>query len=82
MCVAVPMKITSRSGRQAYAEIGGVSREVDVTMVPEAMPGDYIIVHAGFAIERLDEEEALRTLALFEELGEFMDRAEDAHEHP
>ena len=76
MCVAVPMKIKSLKGHMCEAEMGGVSREISCLMLPEAQVGDYVIVHAGFAIEKLDEEEALRTLDLFRQLGELMDAEE------
>jgi hydrogenase expression/formation protein HypC len=79
MCVAVPMKVSAIDGPMCTAEIGGVSRQVSVLMMPEVQVGDYVIVHAGYAIERLDEEEALRTLELFRELGEFMDEEPDDH---
>lgn len=67
MCLAVPGRIEeitndeglSRAGRVRF---GGVVREVNLAFVPEAMPGDYVIVHVGFAISRLDEEAALLTL--------------------
>lgn len=80
MCVAVPMKIQTRNSDLGVAEIGGVCREISLVMLPEAQVGDYVIVHAGFAIERLDEDEALRTLDLFRELGEIMDIEEPCDE--
>jgi hydrogenase expression/formation protein HypC len=74
MCLAIPAKvveITSEEGirRKAKADFGGVSREIDITLV-DAKVGDYVIVHAGFAIEILDEQEAEETLALWKELLE------------
>ena len=69
MCLAVPMKIVKCEGAIATAEISGVSREVDLTLLPEAEVGDYVIIHAGFAISVLDEEEAQKTLALLAEAG-------------
>ena len=69
MCLAVPMKIVESDGAIATAEISGVRREVDLTLLPEAGVGDYVIVHAGFAISVLDEEEAQKTLALLAEAG-------------
>jgi hydrogenase expression/formation protein HypC len=80
MCVAVPMKVRSIEGPMCTAEIGGVSRQVSVLMMPEVKVGDYIIVHAGYAIERLDEDEALRTLELFRQLGELMGDEPQGHE--
>jgi len=69
MCLAVPMKIVESDGFMATAEMSGVRREVDLTLLPEAGVGDYVIVHAGFAISVLDEEEARQTLELLAEAG-------------
>jgi hydrogenase expression/formation protein HypC len=55
--------------RMARVDFGGVVREASLSFVPEAGVGDYVIVHAGFAISRLDEVEALETLRLMEEIG-------------
>ncbi|MRR54587.1 MAG: HypC/HybG/HupF family hydrogenase formation chaperone [Deltaproteobacteria bacterium] len=68
MCLAVPMQITSRDGDQIVAEIDGVSREASLMMLGEDVQvGDYVLIHAGFAISRLDEAEALETLSLMRE---------------
>jgi len=58
------MKLVSRDGSRGVGEIGGVRREVMLTLTPEARLGDYLIVHTGYAIEILDEKEAARTLDL------------------
>lgn len=71
MCVAIPVRIKSIEGTMAQVEIGGVERQVSVQLTPEAKPEDYILVHAGFAIHVIDEQEAMETLKLFEELGAF-----------
>lgn len=73
MCLAVPGKIMSVSEddplmRMAKVSFGGVVKDVSLAYVPEAGIGDYVIVHVGFALNRLDEAEALETLALLEEL--------------
>ncbi len=68
MCLAVPTKILEIEGQEAEAEIGGVRRRISVALTPEARPGDYVLVHAGFAISVLDENEARESLNLFEEL--------------
>ncbi len=65
MCLAVPMRLESVEGLSAVAEFGGVRQDVNLAILPDARPGEYVIVHAGFAIERLDEEEAEKTLELF-----------------
>ena len=67
MCLAVPAKVVELSGNKAKVDFGGVLRDVDVSMV-EVEAGHYVIVHAGFAIQVLEEEEALETLALFNEI--------------
>lgn len=65
MCVAVPMQITSIDNDTAITEIDGVRREANLMLLgDEVQVGDFVIVHAGFAISRLDEEVARETLAL------------------
>jgi len=68
MCVAIPAKVKSIQGTLARVEIGGVEREISVQLTPEATPGCYVLVHAGFAIHVIDEQEAIETMKLFEEL--------------
>jgi len=74
MCLAVPMQIINIEGETMVAEIDGVRREASLMMLNEKVEvGDYVLIHAGFAISRLDEEEALETLDLMREclaLGE------------
>jgi hydrogenase expression/formation protein HypC len=67
MCLAVPAEIKSIDGTTAKVDFGGVMRPVNVSLV-DAKIGDYVIVHAGYAIEILDKEEAEKTLQLFREL--------------
>lgn len=73
MCLAVPGRVTEigeRDGtRMAVMDFGGVVKDVCLEYLPDLAVGDYAIVHVGFALQRLDEESARRTLALFEELG-------------
>jgi hydrogenase expression/formation protein HypC len=68
MCLAIPMRVVSISGPTAQVEEGGVRREVRVDLIEQVAVGDYVIVHAGVAIERLDPEEAEETLHLFAEM--------------
>jgi len=74
MCLAVPGKIVEiyENGGMKMAKIdfGGVSREACIAALPEAKPGDYTIIHAGFALNLLSEAEAMETLELLAELGE------------
>ena len=58
MCLAVPLKLISIDGQTGVGEFDGVRRKVQLTFVPEAKVGDYVIVHAGFAMEIMDEEQA------------------------
>jgi hydrogenase expression/formation protein HypC len=67
MCLAVPAEIKSIDGHMATVDYGGVSRTANISLV-EAKVGDYVIVHAGYAIQVLDREEAEKTLEIFQEL--------------
>ncbi|MFD3459743.1 HypC/HybG/HupF family hydrogenase formation chaperone [Nocardia fluminea] len=73
MCLAVPGKVLSLQERDgtlmSVVDFGGVHKDVCLQYIPDAAIGDYVVVHVGFAIQRLDEESALRTLAEFEHLG-------------
>ncbi len=70
MCLAVPMKIVEvRPDRVGIAELDGSRQEVNLALVPDAGVGSYVIVHAGFAIERMNQHEADTILAVFEELA-------------
>jgi hydrogenase expression/formation protein HypC len=75
MCLAVPGKIIeifqTDGMRMASVDFGGISRQVCLEALPEAKIGDYTIVHAGFALNLLNEEEALETLDLFKDLSDF-----------
>ncbi len=68
MCLSVPAKITGIEGDKALVEFGGASRKISIAMLPEAKVGDYVIVHAGYAISKLDEREALEELWLWKEV--------------
>ena len=69
MCLGIPAQIVSvADDGLATAEVSGVRREVSTALVPEAKQGDWVLVHVGFALHTIDEEEAARTLALLEEI--------------
>lgn len=68
MCLAVPLKLIEIHGNDAVGEAMGMRRAVRVDFIPEPKPGDYVMVHAGFAIERLEEAQALEDLETWEEL--------------
>ena len=67
MCLAVPLKIASVDGKRAVGEAGGLTQTLRVDFLPDIQPGDYVMVHAGFAIERLSEQQARENLACIEE---------------
>lgn len=70
MCLALPMRIVElQPGDMAVAERDGVRKEISVTLLPGVAIGDYVIVHVGFALSKLDAEEARRTLALIAEMA-------------
>jgi len=69
MCVAIPARVKSIRGLTADVEVGGVSRRISLQLTPEVQKDDYVLVHAGFAIQVVDEKEARETLKVFEELG-------------
>lgn len=68
MCLGIPARVVQVDGSVGKAEIGGVSREVDLRLVEDIGVGDYVILHAGFAIQKLDQEEAHETLSLLEQM--------------
>lgn len=74
MCLAVPGRIQSISGadelRSGRVSFGGIVKEVNLAYVPEAKEGDYVLVHAGFAITVVDEAEAAQTLEYLRQMGE------------
>lgn len=72
MCLAIPGKVLSIDAasmpRTGIVNFGGIQKEICLEWVPEVVQGDYVIVHVGFAISKLDEEEALATLKLFDDI--------------
>ena len=71
MCLALPCRIVElRPDERALIDVAGVGKEVSLALVEDVAVGDYVIVHVGYALTRLDPDEAERTLALFAELGE------------
>ena len=68
MCLAVPLKLIEINGKDAVGEAMGMRRAVRVDFIPQPKLGDYVMVHAGFAIERLEEAQALEDLETWEEL--------------
>jgi hydrogenase expression/formation protein HypC len=74
MCLAIPALIKTIENKEAEVEIGGITRRISLWLTPEANVGDYVLIHTGYAISVLDQEEAMETLKLFEEIA---DRAEE-----
>jgi hydrogenase expression/formation protein HypC len=72
MCLAIPMVLVERNEFDGVAEIDGVQRRISVMYVPEAEVGDYVLVHAGYAIGQIDAEEAAKTLELLKEYSDAM----------
>ncbi len=95
MCLGIPGKIveiTSSENKLALVDVGGVKREVNIICIvdeehpPESCLGDWVLIHVGFAMTRINEEEAARTLELLQELGEvqeeFQTRKNSEKENP
>ncbi len=69
MCLAVPMKVVEIAGDMAVVESAGLRREVGIMLLDKVKLGDWLIVHAGFAISKLTKKQARETLSLFKEMG-------------
>jgi hydrogenase expression/formation protein HypC len=74
MCLALPVRVveigTGPAGDCAVVDLGGVKKEVSLALLDDVKVGDYVILHVGYALSKLDPEEAVRTLALFSEMNE------------
>ena len=70
MCLAVPMKLIERDGDRGTVQVGGARSTIVLSLVPDAQIGDWLVVHAGYALEILDEQEAELTLNLLRQMGE------------
>ena len=69
MCLSIPAKIVKLDGTTATVDVMGNQRETDVSLVDEPQPGDYVLIHAGFAIEKMSADEAAESLKVWEELA-------------
>jgi len=69
MCLAIPARILKIEDNLALVDMAGVKREADIRMVSNVRVGEYVLIHAGFAIEKIAEKEAEETLRLFREMG-------------
>ena len=70
MCLALPCRIVAIDGENATIDVSGMKKEISLALIDDAAIGDYVIVHVGYALTKLDPEEAEKTLALFAEMGE------------
>jgi hydrogenase expression/formation protein HypC len=70
MCLGIPMRIVVRDGNDAVAESSSVRKRIRLDLLEDAAVGDYVLIHAGYAIERIDEREALETLDLIRRVYE------------
>jgi len=77
MCLAIPVCIRSIDGDSAVGEVGGVEREISIVMTPGVKTGDYVVVHAGFAIQVIDQQKARENLELFRAMARATDRARE-----
>ena len=78
MCLAIPAQVVElRDGDNAVVDLAGVRKEISLSLVENVAVGNYVIVHVGYALNKLDPEEAAKTLALFAELGQ-LNEAGDA----
>ncbi|MDY2869028.1 MAG: HypC/HybG/HupF family hydrogenase formation chaperone [Mesosutterella sp.] len=78
MCLAVPGKLVSiLSSDEATADLGGIQKNVNVSLIADPKPGDWVIIHVGFALQRINEEEARATLALLADAANSGDAAQE-----
>jgi len=82
MCLAIPVRIERiLDAELAIADIGGVRKEINVALIADLEVGDYVILHVGYALNKIDPQEAERTLQLFAELGE-LEQIVEGHLEP
>jgi len=76
MCLALPVKVIALGpGDAAIVDLGGVKKEISLALLDDVAVGDYVILHVGYALSKLDPEEAEKTLALFAEMEQFQNAA-------
>ncbi len=78
MCLAIPSKITHIEDNMATIDVDGVQRKASMLLLEDAAVGDYVIVHAGFAIHKIDEAAAMETLKFLKEAAEFVEGGGDS----
>lgn len=87
MCLAIPGKLESINGldtafRTGKVSFGGISRQVNLSMVPDARVGDYVLVHVGVALQVVDEQEALESFEYLKRIGELEDLGPEPRQNP
>ncbi len=83
MCLAIPARIESMPNEEtAIVDLGGVRKEVSLALIDDVAVGDYVIVHVGFALNKMDPQEAEKTLALFAEMGAAVAAQDEAAGNP
>jgi len=79
MCLGIPMKVVKVEGDSGIVEIGGVKREASFQLLENVKVGEYVLIHAGYAINKIDEEEAQETLELLQEIASEMEQDDEIH---
>jgi hydrogenase expression/formation protein HypC len=83
MCLAIPARIEElTTPGNAIVNLGGVRKEISLALVDEAAIGEYVIVHVGYALQKVDQEEAERTLQMFAEMGQLDELREELDANP
>jgi hydrogenase expression/formation protein HypC len=78
MCLAIPARIEAlTTPGNAIVNLGGVQKEISLALIDDAVVGEYVIVHVGYALQKLDQDEAERTLAMFAEMGQLDELQEE-----
>lgn len=78
MCLAVPGLVINIKDDYAEVDFGGMKKRVCISLVPSVQVNDYVIVHTGYAIEKMNQEEAKKTLALFEEMADMAEKMDNS----
>ncbi|MCL6415158.1 HypC/HybG/HupF family hydrogenase formation chaperone [Aestuariirhabdus sp. Z084] len=79
MCLAIPVRVEElQDNEMALVDIGGIRKSISIALVENVVVGDYVILHVGYALNKIDPQEAERTLALFAEMGDLDQIANDA----
>lgn len=81
MCLSIPSKILSIDGDKAKVSVGGTEYEASLQLVEDVKIGDYVLLHTGFAIQKISEEDAQETMKLLRELGEIDQKIRDSEEN-